>query len=112
MRTKATPFYLAAAAVLVVGPALAQNAGWGDVRKGLAYAQTNCTECHEVRRGRFDSPEPDVPSFQDIANAEGMSAIALYPFFLTAHRNMPNIIVPRDDVADLTAYLLSIRKRP
>ena len=99
------------AAFLTAGPAFAQDQERGDVERGLAYAEANCTECHAVQRGRFDSPEPDAPPFQEIANAEGMSAIALYPFFRTSHRDMPNFVIQPDDIADLTAYLMSIRRR-
>jgi len=102
---------LAAATFLVAGPALAQDQERGDPGRGLAYAEANCTECHAVDRGRFDSPEPEAPAFQDIANAEGMTRIALYAFFRTSHASMPNFVVPPDDIADLTAYLMSIRRR-
>ncbi len=102
---------LAAVALLAVGPALAEEQEQGDAARGHAYATANCAECHQVERGQFDSPLPEAPAFQDIANAEGMSALALYPFFRTAHRNMPNLIVPPDDIADLTVYLLSIRRQ-
>jgi mono/diheme cytochrome c family protein len=113
MAMKGIRFVLAAAAALLAaGPALAQDQERGDAGKGLAYAEANCAKCHEVRRGHFDSPEPDVPSFEDIAKDEGMSEIALYAFFRTSHRNMPNFVVPPEDIADLTAYLLSIRKHP
>ncbi len=102
--------YALLAAFLAATPALAQDQERGDAVRGLAYAEANCAACHEVRRGHFESPEPGVPAFQDIADAEGMSAIALYAFFRTAHRSMPNLIVPPEDVADLTAYLLGIRR--
>ncbi len=100
---------VALAVLLAAVPALAQQRG--DRERGLAYAEANCAECHDVRRGDFDSPTPDAPPFQDIANAEGMTEIALYAFFRTSHASMPNLVVPPDDIADLTAYLLSIRRR-
>ncbi len=112
MPTKDIGCVLAIAALLAAGPAFARDQQRGDPARGLAFAEANCAECHAVDRGHFDSPEPDVPAFQDIANAEGMSAIALYPFFRTAHRSMPNFVIPPDDIADLTAYLLSIRRKP
>ena len=98
---------IAAAALLSGGAALAQERG--DPERGLAYAEANCAECHEVRAGHYDSPWPESPPFEDIANADGMTEIALFAFFRTSHPNMPNFVVPPDDIQDLTAYLLSMR---
>ncbi len=113
MRKRGIPCVLAIAAILTAGPVLAQEQEQerGNAERGRAYAETNCAECHEVRRGHFDSPNPEAPVFQDIANAEGMTEIALYAFFRISHPSMPNLIVPPDDIADLTAYLMSIRQR-
>lgn len=98
----------ALAALLAAGPALAEDRG--NAERGLAYAKANCAECHDVRRNHFDSPWPESPAFQEIANADGMSRIALYAFLRTPHPTMPNLVIPADDIADLTAYLISIRK--
>ena len=93
--------------VLASGAAVAQERG--DPARGLAYAEDVCAECHEVRAGHYDSPWPESPPFEDIANDPGMTELALFAFFRTPHPNMPNLIVAPDDIADLTAYLLSIR---
>ena len=100
---------MAIAVVPLLAATLAAAQEQGDPERGYAYAETNCSECHEVRRGHFDSPWPESPPFEDIANATGMTEIALFAFFRTSHPNMPNLIVPPDDIADLTAYLLSMR---
>lgn len=94
----------------LVCPALAQQRG--DPTLGLAYAEVNCAECHETRAGHYDSPIFEAPPFEDIANDVGMTELALYAFFRTPHPNMPNLIVPPADIADLTAYLLSLRDTP
>ena len=108
---KTIVFLLAAVACLASMPALAGAQERGDAARGLAYAQAACAECHEVSARHYDSPMFDAPAFQDIANADGMSALALFAFLRTAHRSMPNLVVPADDIADLTAYLMSIRRR-
>jgi mono/diheme cytochrome c family protein len=95
------------AALLIAAPALAQERG--DAARGLAYAKAVCAECHETSAGHFDSPTPEALPFQDIANAEGMTEIALFAFFRTSHASMPNLVIPPEHIADLTAYLLSIR---
>lgn len=90
------------------GGALAQDRG--DPARGYAYASRNCTECHEIEAGHYDSPRLEAPPFEDIANARGMSEIALFPFFQTAHVSMPLFVVAPDDIRDLTAYILSLRE--
>ncbi len=107
MRKRQIGYVLVLAALVAVGAARAQERG--DPERGLAYAEANCSECHEVRRGRYDSPLLESPPFEDIANAVGMSEIALFAFFRTPHPNMPNFVVPPEDIADLTAYLLGMR---
>ncbi len=98
---------MAAAVVLLAGTAMAQENG--DAARGAAFAAANCSECHEIRPGHYESPWFDVPSFEDIANAEGMSEIALFAFFRTSHMDMPNFVISPDDIRDLTAYLLTMR---
>jgi mono/diheme cytochrome c family protein len=100
---------LAAAAVIAAGPAFAQQRG--DPDRGFAYAEANCAECHETRAGHYDSPLIEAPPFEDIANDEVMTEMALYAFFRTPHPNMPNFIVPPADIDDLTSYLLTLRDR-
>lgn len=95
-----------AAAVLSAGAAVAQEIG--DPQAGREYAITNCTECHAVEAGDFDSPLYGTPSFQEIANTPGMSEIALLSFFQTSHPTMPNLIVPSSDVRNLIAYIRSL----
>ena len=102
-------FAIAAIVVAAAGPALAQEAG--DPERGFAYAEANCAECHETRAGHYDSPLLEAPPFEDIANDEVMTELALYAFFRTPHPNMPNFVVPPADIADLTAYLLTLRDK-
>ena len=60
-------------------------------------------------RRSLRQPAAELPPFEDIANDPGMTELALFAFLRTSHPSMPNLIVPPDDIADLTAYLLSMR---
>ena len=100
---------LGSAAFVLAGGAIAQERG--DAVRGHAFAERNCSECHEIAAGHYDSPVMEAPPFEDIANAPNMSAIALFPFFQTSHVLMPNYKVASDDIRDLTAYILSLRDR-
>ncbi len=87
--------------------ALAQD---GSVQAGFQYAQTVCAECHAVREGAQVSPNPAAPAFSQIANSPGMTGAALVVILQTPHRQMPDLIVPSKDKADVVAYILSLKR--
>ena len=92
----------------IVVPASAQEKG--DAGRGEAFARQNCSDCHAVRVDQHVSPVMQAPPFVEIANARGMSEIALFPFFQTSHVSMPNLVVAPDDIRDVTAYILTLRR--
>jgi mono/diheme cytochrome c family protein len=106
------------AIMLTVGlaaTACAANAqeGIGDLAAGRAFAARVCSPCHSI------APDPHAPrmfeiapDFQTIADTPGITATALNAFMLTSHPKMPNLILSREQSADVIAYILSLRKRP
>jgi mono/diheme cytochrome c family protein len=95
------------AAAAAGSPAAAQEVG--DARKGLAFAQKFCAECHAVAPGQ---PVPAAaPPFRAIANTPGMTGLALAVFLRTPHRNMPNLIISDRDRDNVIAYILSLRDK-
>ena len=101
--------WLLAAVILLaaVEAGLAQDAG--DPEAGYAYAAQNCTECHAIEPGDYESPLYEAPGFEEIANVPGMSEIALLSFFQTSHPSMPNLIVAPSDIRDLITYIRSLK---
>jgi mono/diheme cytochrome c family protein len=91
------------------GPVRAQEGG--DPVKGVAIARQVCAECHAVERGQDRPAGAEAPAFVAIAKTPGMTSIALTAALRTSHRRMPNIILAGDDLRDVVAYLLSL-KRP
>ncbi|HXP75770.1 MAG TPA: c-type cytochrome [Stellaceae bacterium] len=83
----------------------------GDPQTGRDYALRNCTSCHMVSP-RQSPPVRVAPSFQAIANMRSTTEMSLHAFLSTPHPKMPNFIVPPSDAQDVTAYILSLRKRP
>lgn len=79
----------------------------GDV---LAFSQAACGGCHAVERP-FLSPNPEVPSFADIANRNGLSAESLYTWLRDAHNYPEDMDFDLNDqrVSDLTDYILTLR---
>ena len=49
------------------------------------------------------------PAFRDIANTPGMTATAIRVFLTTSHPKMPNLILTPAEIANVTAYILSLR---
>ena len=96
---------------LMVGPAAGSTAAQevGDARKGLAFAQKVCAECHGVAPGQLVLAA--APTFRAIANTPGMTALALTVFLRTPHRNMPNLVISDSDRDNVIAYILSLRDK-
>ncbi len=91
-----------------------------DVREGRRVALLVCSTCHVVERGQPFGPalEPPATPFQTIAQRSNIDADYLRTFLTTTHssvsnlRAMPNPQLTDTYVRQVTAYLLSLRKRP
>jgi mono/diheme cytochrome c family protein len=93
--------------VLPVTTAPAQQIG--SRGRGLEVARQLCVECHAVESDDARSPNPDAPTFPSIAAVPGMTALALTAALNTSHRSMPNILLPKEEQANLIAYILSLK---
>ncbi len=80
----------------------------GDKERGHAYAQKFCRECHAVDKDDH-LLLGDVPTFQDVADSDGMSPRALAAWLTTSHPNMPDFIIPANDMDDVIAYIMSLK---
>lgn len=106
--------HIALAALALSSAACRQGEGQpqavGDSARGYSHAAQICARCHAIERGEARSPEAGVPSFQAIADTPGMTSIALNAWLHTPHPSMPNFILDPDAVADVSAYILSLRE--
>jgi mono/diheme cytochrome c family protein len=84
----------------------------GDIEQGRQLALDVCASCHAVRAGETQSSVAATPSFEAVANTPGMTAAAL-GFWLMAHSHptMPMIRLSRQEVQDVSAYILSLRTK-
>jgi mono/diheme cytochrome c family protein len=96
-------------AVLSVGSATLSAQTTGDPQQGLALAREDCAACHAVERRQRSSPNPQAPPFDAIANTRGMTGMALSAFLQTPHATMPNLILEVGEIADVAAYILSLK---
>lgn len=81
----------------------------GDPARGQAYAEAVCASCHAVANGQVNSPNPDAPAFETVANMPGMTSIALNVWLHTSHPTMPNLLVEAERIDDLSAYLETLK---
>ena len=80
-----------------------------DIAAGHAFAREACKVCHAVEPSRLPRRFEIGPAFRDIANTPGMTTTALTAFLTTSHPKMPNLILTPKEMADVTAYILSLR---
>jgi mono/diheme cytochrome c family protein len=83
----------------------------GDADRGHLLAKQVCAECHAVEKNETVSRNTAAPTFSAIAQSPGMTSLALSVFFRTPHENMPNLVLPTQQMLDVIAYIESL-KRP
>lgn len=104
-------FWLFWASMLAAPIASAQD-GAAAASRGLFYAERSCADCHGVTVDQKQSPNPAAPTFVVIANTPGMTPMALNVWLHTSHPTMPNLIVDQARIADLAAYVRTLKKKP
>jgi mono/diheme cytochrome c family protein len=97
-----------AVSALVVPPAVAQDAG--DRLAGRELATRWCSSCHVVDPTQQRQGSDAVPTFASIAAMQSTTAASLRAFLSTPHTPMPDFSLSRDDIANVSAYILSLRK--
>jgi mono/diheme cytochrome c family protein len=100
-------------AALVLGAALSAlsfstKGQDGDIAAGHAFTREACKACHDVEPEESSSRMIEIgPAFCDVANTPGMTATAIRVFLTSSHPKMPNFILTPEEIADVTAYIVS-----
>jgi mono/diheme cytochrome c family protein len=98
-----------AIAGIVVPLAHVARAG-GDTANGQALAQSLFTGCHVVTgEAAGASISADVPTFSAIAKREGQTAERIAGRIVLPHPPMPQVQLSRDEIADLSTYIMSLK---
>ena len=95
--------------LLSAGEALGGATGAPNPDHGKNLAASLCSNCHLVGKEQQQA-NADVPSFQEIANKEGQSAGAIMAHIMLPKHPMPTIPLTKSELADLSAYILSLRE--
>ncbi|MDE2437228.1 MAG: cytochrome c [Sphingomonadales bacterium] len=109
---RALPVIAFMALALVTTGTAARPRSPGPAQRGLALAQGHCAACHGVTPNS-SSPNPESPTFEDIANRRGLTATTLDRFLRDAH-NYPdamNFRLERGHVRDLSAYIVTLKRK-
>ena len=78
--------------------------------RARALAEKLCTNCHLVGSAQQQQPaNADVPSFKEIADREDQTAGAITARIMLPKHPMPQIPLTKAELADLAAYILSLR---
>ena len=93
------------AAGVAVAPALAQEPG--NAEAGHDLATRLCASCHIVGNERRGSDL--APPFPVIAKERDTSLIELHAWVSPAHPMLPHLALTPNEVADINAYLDSLR---
>ena len=82
----------------------------GEAKAGYDLSEALCSGCHTIVPNQI-SPNPESPSFEAIANTEGLTLITLKDWLRDSH-NFPekmNFEVVEEDVDALAAYIITLR---
>jgi len=81
-----------------------------DTAPGKALATMWCASCHLVEPGQATAPVAGVPSFAAIAAKPDQTAERIAGAIVVPHPPMPDLQLSRQQIADLAAYILSLKK--
>jgi len=80
-----------------------------DVSAGRELALNWCSECHLVVESQDSVPSDSVPTFFAIANHRSTTELGLRVFLTSPHGRMPNIMLTREQMDEIIAYILSLK---
>lgn len=82
----------------------------GRAGPGETYARLVCAPCHAVGRDEDISPIANAAPFQEIMARPEMTGMAIAAWLQSEHDNMPHIVPKAEEMNDLIAYMLNLKK--
>ena len=79
---------------------------------GAAIAAQVCAQCHNIGLGQAAAVDIGAPDFRKIAGRSESTPEGLEAWMRSTHPKMPNYVFLGPDVADLAAFIVSLRKTP
>ena len=94
---------------LLIGVASSAWAESGEAARGRALAESHCAKCHSIAPGLVGK-EPGIPSFMQMAADPEQTRASLRQFITLPHFEMPAPVLTREEIDDVIAYILSLRR--
>lgn len=83
----------------------------GDPAAGQRLAERWCSgACHVTGPTSQQGTSSGIPTFAAIARMPSTTQMSLRVFLQTPHAGMPDLHLSRDEIADVAAYILSLRR--
>lgn len=93
----------------LAGAASARNAG--NAVLGHVVARAWCVNCHVVDTEQASATAAGPPTFAAIALLPTSNPRSLRAFLMAPHPPMPDFQLSNDQIDDLSAYILSLKRR-
>ena len=99
-------------AILLLLPAVPASAqDIGDAAHGRQLGETWCSSCHVVAPTTGRGTSNGAPPFAAVASMKSTTPMSLRAFLATPHANMPDLHLTNEEIDDLSAYILSLRRK-
>jgi mono/diheme cytochrome c family protein len=105
-------FYVSAIAglAIVFSAEISPAAAAGDAAAGKALAERSCASCHLVSPDQTTATT-EAPPFPTIAKRSTEDIAELATFLAAPHRPMPPVSLTRQEIADIIAYITSLKEQ-
>lgn len=80
-----------------------------DAAAGLDLSRIWCAACHVVEEGQTGRGS-DIAPFAEVARDPGFDPDQLAAFLAAPHPKMPDMSLTRQEIADIGAYVASLRR--
>lgn len=110
-RAKPCIIPLLSSGMLALAPCGVAAQDIGDAVAGHQLAATWCASCHAIDPAPQTGDDNGAPAFSAVAAMPSTTPMALAAFLRTPHSRMPDLQLSRNEVADLSAYILSLRQK-
>lgn len=97
--------------VAAIAGAAPSDVAAADAKSGQALAEKWCVGCHLIGGNGQAAATDAAPSFRLIANRPSTTEDGLRAYLAEPHKSaMRGIVLPRLEIADLAAYIASLRE--